>query len=53
MDEIIDFTRDVEPINPEQKIYYPGERSAQTRAKNLKEGIVINERIWEKIMSLS
>jgi 3-dehydro-L-gulonate 2-dehydrogenase len=53
IEEIIDFTHDVEPINPGDKIYYPGERSSQTRAKNLKEGIVVNESIWKKIMSLS
>lgn len=52
LDEIISFTQDVEPINPEDTIYYPGERSAQTRAKNLKEGISVNDGIWEKIMAL-
>ena len=52
IDEIIDFTHNVEPINSEDKIYYPGERSSQTRAKNLKDGILVNESIWEKIMAL-
>ncbi|NJX13996.1 3-dehydro-L-gulonate 2-dehydrogenase [Tamlana crocina] len=52
LEEIIDFTHSVEPINPEDTIYYPGERSAQTRAKNLKEGIFVNRSIWEKIMAL-
>ncbi|WP_159948962.1 3-dehydro-L-gulonate 2-dehydrogenase [Polaribacter septentrionalilitoris] len=53
IEEIIDFTHDVEPINTEDKIYYPGERSSQTRAKNLKEGIFVNESIWKEIMILS
>jgi 3-dehydro-L-gulonate 2-dehydrogenase len=53
IEEIIDFTHDVEPINPGDKIYYPGERSSQTRVKNLKEGIVVNDSIWEKIITLS
>ncbi|MEN8117359.1 MAG: 3-dehydro-L-gulonate 2-dehydrogenase [Bacteroidota bacterium] len=53
IDEIIGFTHDVEPINPGDKIYYPGERSSQTRAKNLKEGIFVNESIWKKIKVLS
>ncbi|XCF06477.1 3-dehydro-L-gulonate 2-dehydrogenase [Tamlana crocina] len=52
LEEIINFTQNVEPINPEDTIYYPGERSAQTRAKNLKEGIFVNRSIWEKIMAL-
>ena len=52
INEIIDFTHNVEPINSEDKIYYPGERSSQTRAKNLKDGILVNESIWKKIMAL-
>lgn len=51
--EIIDFTHDVEPIIHGDKIYYPGERSSQTRAKNLKEGIFVNESIWKEIMALN
>jgi 3-dehydro-L-gulonate 2-dehydrogenase len=51
--EIIDFTHNVEPIHAEDKIYYPGERSANTRAKNLKEGILVDKSIWEQIMILS
>lgn len=53
MEEIISFTHDVEPIHPEDKIYYPGERSSQTRAKNLEEGIFVNDSIWETIIALS
>lgn len=53
MEEIINFTNDVEPINSGDKIYYPGERSSQTRARNLKEGIFVNDTIWKKIMVLS
>ncbi len=52
LEEIIDFTHDVEPISPGDTIYYPGERSSQTRAKNLKEDIFVNESIWQKIMAL-
>lgn len=52
LDEIIDFTHNVEPIHPEDTIYYPGERSSQTRAKQLKEGIFVNDSIWEKVVSL-
>lgn len=53
IEEIIGFTHDVEPINHGDKIYYPGERSSQTRAKNLKEGIIVDESIWKKIMLLN
>ncbi|MBD0778913.1 3-dehydro-L-gulonate 2-dehydrogenase [Maribacter sp. ANRC-HE7] len=53
IDEIIAYTHDVAPMNPGDKIYYPGERSAMTRTRNLKEGIPVNNSIWKKIMELS
>ena len=53
IDEIINFTHDVEPINAGDKIYYPGERSAQTRLNNLEQGIFVNESIWKDIMKLT
>lgn len=52
IDEIIEFTHNVEPINSGDKIYYPGERSFQKRTKNLEEGIDVNQSIWERIMML-
>ena len=53
INEIIDYTHDVEPMHAGDKIYYPGERSSQTRAKNLKEGMPVNRSVWQKIMELS
>ena len=53
LDEIITFTHDVEPMNPGDTIYYPGERSSQTRMRNLAEGIFVDERIWKKIITLN
>jgi 3-dehydro-L-gulonate 2-dehydrogenase len=52
LNEIIDYTHDVEPMNPGDKIYFPGERSSQTSAKNLKEGIPVSESVWEEVMAL-
>ena len=53
INEIIDYTQDVAPMQPGAKTYYPGEQSSQTRARNLKEGIPVNRGVWEKIMVLS
>ena len=53
LNEIIAYTHDVEPMHPEDKIYYPGERSSQTRERNLKDGIPVNKGIWEKISLLA
>jgi 3-dehydro-L-gulonate 2-dehydrogenase len=52
LNEIIDYTHDVEPMNPGERTYYPGERTLQTRAKNLKEGIAVNDAIWERVLGL-
>lgn len=53
LEEIVDFTHNVEPINPNDQIYYPGERSSETRAKNLKTGISVDEDIWKRIVQLA
>ena len=52
IEEIIAFTHDVEPINSDDNIYYPGQRSGQTRMKNLEEGIFINDNIWSQVLKL-
>jgi len=51
--EIIDYTRDVEPMHAGDKIYYPGERTLQTRFKNQKEGIPVSQEVWDKVLDLS
>lgn len=53
INDIINYTRDVDTMHPGDKIYYPGEQSSQTRAKNLKEGIPVSRSIWQKITELS
>lgn len=52
LNEIIDYTHDVEPMRPGDKTYYPGERTLQTRAKNLKEGIPVNGEVWQTVTAL-
>lgn len=52
LEEIIDYTHDVEPMNPGDKTYYPGERTLQTRKRNLKEGIPVSEEVWDKVLAL-
>ena len=53
INDIINYTRDVEPMKFGDKIYYPGEQSSLRRAKNLKAGIPVNESVWQKIIRLS
>lgn len=52
LQEIINYTHDVEPMHPGERTYYPGERTLATRAKNLKEGIPVSEVVWEKVLEL-
>lgn len=52
LNEIIDFTHDVEPMNEGDRTYYPGERTLQTRNKNLKDGIPVNTEVWKSILKL-
>jgi len=50
INEIINYTHDVETINGDDATYYPGERSAATAILNKKEGIPVDETVWQKIM---
>ncbi len=52
LNEIIDFTHDVNPMHPGDKTYYPGERTLQNRERNLENGIPVNEEVWQKVMKL-
>jgi 3-dehydro-L-gulonate 2-dehydrogenase len=49
IDEIIDYTHDVEAMHPGGKTYYPGEKSELTRIRNLEEGIPVDDSVWEKV----
>ncbi|PHQ62175.1 MAG: 3-dehydro-L-gulonate 2-dehydrogenase [Maribacter sp.] len=53
LNEIIDYTHDVEPMHAGGQTYYPGERTLGTRAKNLEKGIPVSNEIWEKVLDLS
>jgi len=52
LNEIINFTHDTTPVAPGQRTYYPGERTLQTRLKNLKEGIPVNTEVWNSVLAL-
>ena len=51
--EIIDYTHDVEPMEPAGRTYYPGEKSAAIRSGNLKQGIAVNKSVWQNILELN
>ena len=52
IEEIISYTKTSEPEHKGGSIAYPGENTLQTREKSLKEGVLVDERIWKKVLGL-
>lgn len=52
IEEIINYAKSSRPNKEGGKIYYPGENTLRTREKSLKEGIWVDENIWEKVQGL-
>jgi 3-dehydro-L-gulonate 2-dehydrogenase len=52
IENIIAFTKTSRPVDDQTTISYPGENSLKTRARSLKEGILVDEKIWEKVKAL-
>ncbi len=52
LQEIIDYSHDVEPMKPGDKTYYPGERTLQTRKYNLIHGIPVDDHVWKEVLGL-
>lgn len=52
LEEIINYTHDVEPMHPGEKTFYPGERTSLTKLKNTKEGIPVSEEVWKSVLDL-
>jgi 3-dehydro-L-gulonate 2-dehydrogenase len=52
LEEIIDYTHDVEPMKSGERTYYPGERTLRTRKRNMKDGIPVSREVWEKVLKL-
>jgi len=52
LNEIIDYTHEVEPMHPGDQTFYPGERTLHTRAKNMIEGIPVSKEAWQRVLHL-
>ncbi|MGX5688024.1 3-dehydro-L-gulonate 2-dehydrogenase [Arcticibacter tournemirensis] len=50
--EILDYTKTSAPVEPEGAIYYPGEQTLKTRRENGKNGIPVNEGIWNRVLAM-
>ena len=51
IEEIIAYTK-TSRIEEGNKIQYPGERTLNTRNRNLREGIPVDEVIWQKVLEM-
>lgn len=52
IDEIIEYTKTSLPEYEGASISYPGEGTLRTREKNLKEGVPVDERIWNEVVNM-
>jgi 3-dehydro-L-gulonate 2-dehydrogenase len=52
IEEIIAYTKTSTPEHEGGSISYPGENTLRTREKSLKEGVLVDERIWEQVLGL-
>jgi 3-dehydro-L-gulonate 2-dehydrogenase len=52
VEEIIAYTKSSRPDEEGNGIYYPGENTLRNREKSLKEGVWVDEKIWEKVLEL-
>ncbi|WP_198027630.1 3-dehydro-L-gulonate 2-dehydrogenase [Seonamhaeicola sp. S2-3] len=53
LNEIIQYSHDVEPMETGKRTYYPGEKTLELRNKHLKEGIPVDKEIWQDILNIS
>lgn len=52
LNEIINYTRTVEPMNASGKIYYPGERAIEKYQYHQAHGMLVSKTIWQNILQL-
>ncbi|SOE22982.1 3-dehydro-L-gulonate 2-dehydrogenase [Spirosomataceae bacterium TFI 002] len=52
INEIIAYTHDVPPMHTGDRTYFPGERSAMTKSRNLKNGMQVSDSVWQKVLEL-
>ncbi len=52
VEDVLRFTREGAPATKGGRVYYPGERTKERRERNSKEGIPVDEAIWESIRRL-
>ncbi len=52
IDKAVEFLTTAEPASPDGKVYYPGQRSLQTRRTNTAQGIPVDPECWQRVQEL-
>ena len=52
IEEIIRYTKTSRPEHKGGAIYYPGENTLRTREKSLKEGVLVDAKIWGTVLAM-
>lgn len=52
INDIIQFVKSAKPITEGESIHYPGSQTLQRRQKHLQDGIVINDKVWNELLTL-
>jgi len=52
IEEIISYTKSSRPLNADKPVSFPGENTLRTREKNLKEGVLVDAKIWERVLNM-
>ncbi|MDB5061817.1 MAG: 2,3-diketo-L-gulonate reductase, partial [Mucilaginibacter sp.] len=51
IDEIINYTKTSDTENGKE-ILYPGENMLRTRERNMKDGVLVDEKIWAEVLGM-
>jgi len=52
IDDILQYTKSSTPVDPGKQVTYPGEHTLQTRLENERNGIPVNEEIWNQLLAM-
>jgi len=52
VNEIISFVQEATPVNENGTIEYPGSSTRKRREKNMRDGVEINDQVWQNVKSL-
>ncbi|HEX3385407.1 MAG TPA: 3-dehydro-L-gulonate 2-dehydrogenase [Mucilaginibacter sp.] len=52
IEQILDYAKSSRPLQEGHDILYPGENTLRIREKSMREGVWVDERIWERVKAL-